>query len=97
MLQPQTSRERAQNYVVYLYYIASHWAHISKLNGTWHTVVIPWYSKVSKYTTIQKFEVSKIFLFLKEVSYAHQGCIYLIKKKILKIFLQFKITACLSE
>ncbi len=31
------------------------------------------------YTTIQKFGVSNILMFLKEVSYIHQGCIYLIK------------------
>ncbi len=34
------------------------------------------------YTTIWKFGGGKIFKwFLKEVSYAHQGCIYLIKNK----------------
>ncbi len=30
----------------------------------------------------QKFGVCKIFLFLKQVSYAHQVCIYLIKNSV---------------
>ncbi len=37
--------------------------------------------KCFKYTTVQKFGVCTFLLFfLKEVSYAHQDCIYLIKK-----------------
>ncbi len=42
---------------------------------------------------VQKFEVGKMFLmFLKEVSYAHQDCIYLIKNtvKIVKIYWNLK-------
>ncbi len=31
------------------------------------------------YSAIQKFGISKILMFFKEVSYAHQGCLYLIK------------------
>ncbi len=37
----------------------------------------------SMHTTIQKFGVGKIILmFLKEVSYAYQGCIYLMKNTV---------------
>ncbi len=31
------------------------------------------------YTTVQKFGIKKIFNVFKEVSYAYQSCIYLIK------------------
>ncbi len=40
------------------------------------------------YITVQKFGDSKIFLmFLKEVSYAHQGYIYLIKNTVQTVIL----------
>ncbi len=40
---------------------------------------ISWLYFAFIYTTVQKFVVSKIILmFLKEVSYAQQGCIYFI-------------------
>ncbi len=41
------------------------------------------------YTTVQGVWVSKILMFLKEVSYAHKGCIYFINNELL---VQFKIT-----
>ncbi len=46
------------------------------------------------YNTVQMFGVCKSLMFLNEVSSAHQGCIYLIKKysKNFEIFLEFKIT-----
>ncbi len=36
------------------------------------------------YTTGQKFGIIKMFQFLKEVSYAHQGCIHLINNTVKK-------------
>ncbi len=41
------------------------------------------------YTIVQKFGVCKAlsFMFLKEVSYAHQGCIYMIKNTVKAIML----------
>ncbi len=41
------------------------------------------------YTIVQKFGVCKAlrFMFLKEVSYAHHGCIYLIKNTVKAIIL----------
>ncbi len=45
------------------------------------------------HTTIQKFGVGKIILmFLKEVSYAYQGCIYLIKNTVKTVTLWNTIT-----
>ncbi len=45
-------------------------------------------------TTVQKFRVSMFYvMFLKEVSYSHQGCIYLKKyskkRNILKLYIQY--------
>ncbi len=46
----------------------------------------------SSFCCTQKIGVCKILMFLKEVCYAHQGCIYLIKKcsKIVKYYYNLK-------
>ncbi len=49
-----------------------------------------WRFNVKIYTAAQTFVISKIFNVFKEVSSAHQGCIYMIKNT--EILLQFKIT-----
>ncbi len=50
-----------------------------------------WYFEIY-YTIVQKFGVGKglflLFVLLKEVSYAHQDCIYLIKNTVQTLILE---------
>ncbi len=52
-----------------------------KNNISWtEYIYIHAHTHTHTHTAAQKFGISKIFLmFFKEMSYAHQGCIYLIK------------------
>ncbi len=48
--------------------------------------VVKFYYGISKYSSIHtksKFGIIKIWMFLNEVSYAHQGCTYLVKNTVI--------------